>query len=159
VQSRKGGMHEDVVRAVALLSEAAGARAVGRIQWNRRGSSSARIGVVHVRARATLIEDSARLEMTVSRLRPTEPKIAYVADGGSVRRLCVNSVHQPFVGTHKHRVSGDPAGDCYEPDDIPHFELDGPLPPGAHRAIMEAFASECFIDTSDLEWVDPWEGG
>lgn len=152
-----GGMHTDVVRASALLSVAAGARAIGLIQWAKRGS--ARVGVVHVEAQGTLIEDSARLEMKVSLLRPTEPTVAYVADGGAVRRLCVNAEHKPFAGTHKHRISGDPAGDCYEPDDIPKLALDGPLPAGAHRAIMEAFAAECFIDTSDLEWIDPWEGG
>lgn len=148
-----GGMHTEVGQANVLLAPSANARVLGRIQWSKRGS--ARVGRVPVDARGLLDPESARLEFTVSVLRPTEPKIVYLADGASIRRLCVNTPHDPHTGTHKHRVSGDPVGDAYEPTDIPAIELDAEPPPGAHREILEAFAAECFIDVGDLEWTDP----
>lgn len=148
-----GGMHPDVARANVLLVAAADARAIGRVQWTSKGS--ARVGTAFVRAAGLLDPDSARLEFAVSPLRPTQPRVAYIADGASIRRLCVNKPHHPFAGTHKHRVTGDPVGDAYEPTDIPLLDLDAEPPPGAHRAIMEAFAAECFINVDDLEWVDP----
>lgn len=148
-----GGMHSDVALVNVLLAVSAEARAVGRVQWARHGSK--RVGRVLVRARGLLDPESARLEFTVSALRPTEPTVAYIADGAAIRRLCINSEHRPFPGTHKHRANGDPAGNAYEPTDIPTLELDAELPPGAHRAILEAFATECFIGVDSLEWVDP----
>jgi hypothetical protein len=148
-----GGMHSEVGHANVLLASSANAQAFGRIQWSSRGS--ARVGKVPVRAQGLLDPESARLEFTVSVLRPTEPKVAYLADGAAIRRLCVNVEHRPYSGTHKHRVSGDPAGDAYEPSDIPALELDAEPPPNAHREILEAFAAECCIDIGDLEWVDP----
>ncbi|KXK62253.1 hypothetical protein AWW66_09485 [Micromonospora rosaria] len=45
---------------------------------------------------------------------------------------------------------------AYEPDDIPPVPLQPRVAPGTYRAILEAFAAECFIAIGDdFTWREP----
>jgi hypothetical protein len=99
--------------------------------------------------------------MVINPLTPSEPKLQYLVGAGrsgfSARRLCVNTPHRPIDGTHKHLAEpgrGDEA--AYQPDDIPDVPLQPRVAPGTYRAILEAFASECFVELGqDFFWSEP----
>lgn len=142
-----------------LLSPLAQAVTVGGITWRyARGVISE--GTVPVRTVLSAL-NPCRLRMTVNPLSPSEPKLQYLVSTGpqgfSARRLCVNTPHRPFSGTHKHRMEpslGDEA--AYEPNDIPDVPLAPRVAPGTYRAILEAFAAECFVEIGpDFAWVEP----
>ncbi|MBW4703518.1 MULTISPECIES: hypothetical protein [unclassified Micromonospora] len=142
-----------------LLSPLAAATTVGGMTWTAR-SPVIKQGLIRV---VTGIEALApcRLRMTVNELKPSEPALQYLAGEGrlgfSARRLCLNAPHPPFPGTHKHR--SEPGGGeegAYEPDDIPTVPLQPRVAPGTYRAILEAFAAECFIAIGDdFIWREP----
>lgn len=148
------GSHTDAAFVRALLSPRALARTEGPIEWSSRPPRYT--GKVAVSAPGVRI--GGRLELTANELRGGELWIAYIADEGWVRRLCVNQEHRPFVGTHKHRVETR-GEECYEPDDIPPLELSPTTPCGSYREVLIAFAQECHITVGDdLGWTDPWGG-
>jgi hypothetical protein len=99
--------------------------------------------------------------MVVNLLAPSEPKLQYLVGAGrsgfSARRLCVNVPHRPIDGTHKHLAEpgrGDET--AYQPDDIPDVPLQPRVAPGTYRAILEAFAGECFVELGqDFRWSEP----
>lgn len=143
----------------ALLSPLAQAVTVGGITWNaNRGVSKE--GMVRVRT-ALAVLSPCMLRLVVNPLAPSEPKLQYLAGTGrdrfSARRLCVNVPHRPITGTHKHRVEpGSSDEGAYEPTDIPEVPLQPRVAPGTYRAILEAFANECFIEmASDFTWSEP----
>jgi hypothetical protein len=143
----------------ALLSPLAEAVTVGSIAWVAQ-KGVIKEGTVIVRTVLPALS-TCRLRMVVNNLMPAEPKLQYLVatgrDGFAARRLCVNTPHRPIDGTHKHRaeVGGAPES-FYEPDDIPQVPLQPRVAPGTYRAILEAFASECFIEVgSDFAWVEP----
>lgn len=127
-----------------------------RITWVASGTS-ARVGRVDVIAPRGSWEN-LRVEMRVSPLRPERFTLSYVCTAGWIRRLCVNTEHRPFAGTHKHRIVTG-AEDAYEPDDIPAV-IDGPeVPPSAHEDVFRAFVNECSIVMPPaFDWLSPWEG-
>ncbi|WP_157538963.1 hypothetical protein [Micromonospora sp. NBRC 110037] len=143
----------------ALLSPLAEAVTVGGVTWTTK-NSVVREGVVRVNTVISALSP-CRLRMTVNRMKPSEPALQYLAGDGrtgfSARRLCLNTPHSPFPGTHKHRV--EPGGGderAYEPDDIPPVPLQPRVAPGTYRAILEAFAAECFIMIGDdFAWIEP----
>ena len=105
-----------------------------------------------------LIDEDGRLIITANRMRPGEPTLKYIADGGWVRRLCVNREHRPLPGTHKHRVESTGEAECYAPTDIPAVPLSPDVGPQIYRDIIEAFAAECSIAVGDdIGWSEPWE--
>lgn len=142
-----------------LLSPLAAAVTVGGIIWAVK-SPVVKHGIIQV---DTVIKALApcRLRMAVNELKPSEPALQYLAGDGrmgfSARRLCLNTPHRPFPGTHKHR--SEPGGGdegAYEPDDIPAVPLQPRVAPGTYRAILEAFAAECFIAIGDdFIWREP----
>lgn len=107
-----------------------------------------------------LIEGSpegAFVEMTVLRIKFSEPTITFRVPDGWARRLCVNRTHRPFRGTHKHAIVPGDLEDAYQPDDIPHVPLKRRVPVGIHREIMEAFLAECNIELGPgYKWTDPY---
>ncbi|MGC5378748.1 hypothetical protein ACPXB1_09790 [Micromonospora sp. DT68] len=143
----------------ALLSPLAAAVTVGGIIWATK-NHVAREGVIRVDTKIKALAP-CRLQVRVNYLKPSEPQFQYLAGDGrtafSARRLCVNTPHRPFAGTHKHRV--EPGGGeeaAYEPDDIPFVPLQPRVSPGTYRAILEAFAAECFITFgTDFGWSEP----
>lgn len=149
------GSHHDPRFVAALLSSAATARTVGGVHWRHEGPKH--VGTIAVSVGSLDIE-AARLEITTNQLRPAEPSVAYIADGGWIRRLCVNVEHRPFVGTHKHRL--EPIGEePYEPMDIPVVPLSPDVSPQSYREVVAAFAAECSIELGvDYRWTDPWGG-
>ncbi|WBB74193.1 hypothetical protein O7602_01105 [Micromonospora sp. WMMD1128] len=142
-----------------LLSPLAQAVTVGGVTWATR-NRVVREGVLRVDTTLRALTP-CRLRMTVNELKPSEPALQYLAGDGrlgfSARRLCVNTPHRPFSGTHKHR--NEPGGGdegAYEPDDIPAVPLQPRVAPGTYRAILEAFAGECFIAIGDdFIWREP----
>lgn len=141
-----------------LLSDLAVAMTVGGITWQLRQKGNAYDGEVQVR---TKINDLARcrLRIYVSRLKPSEPTLAYLVGSGRTAfpasRLCINGSHGNKM-THKHRTRGDGSEDVYEPDDIPPVPLQSRVAPGTYRAILEAFAAECSVKLGeDFVWTDP----
>ncbi|MFC0008074.1 hypothetical protein [Micromonospora siamensis] len=142
-----------------LLSPLAGAVTVGGITWTTK-NRIVREGALQVNT-ALRVLAPCRLRMMVNELKPSEPTLQYLAGDGrfgfSARRLCINSPHRPFPGTHKHR--SEPGGGdegAYEPDDIPAVPLQPRVAPGTYRAILEAFAAECFIAIGDdFVWREP----
>ncbi|MEU8258851.1 hypothetical protein AB0C06_31830 [Micromonospora inaquosa] len=132
---------------------------VGRITWTTRNHVT-REGLVRVDTSIPALAP-CRLRVLINELKPSEPAFQYLAGDGrlafSARRLCVNTPHRPFAGTHKHRV--EPGGGeeaAYEPDDIPFVPLQPRVPPGTYRALLEAFAAECFITFgTDFGWSEP----
>lgn len=146
----------------ALLSPLAAATTVGRVAWTTK-SHATRQGIIRVDTAIAALAP-CRLRMLVNYLKPSEPQVQYLAGDGrtafSARRLCVNTPHRPFAGTHKHRV--EPGGGeegVYEPDDIPVVPLQPRVSPGTYRAILESFAAECFVAIgADFAWSEPWEG-
>ncbi|WP_132185655.1 hypothetical protein [Micromonospora sp. KC606] len=145
-----------------LLSPLAAAVTVGGITWTAK-SPVVREGIVRVQTAIPVLAP-CRLRMTVNELKPSEPALQYLAGDGrtgfSARRLCLNTPHRPFPGTHKHR--NEPGGGeegAYEPDDIPAVPLQPRVAPGTYRAILEAFAAECFIAIGDdFVWCEPRGG-
>ncbi|SCG61688.1 hypothetical protein GA0070560_11689 [Micromonospora halophytica] len=143
----------------ALLSPLAQAVTLGGITWTTK-NRVVREGTIRVDTTITALAP-CRLRMTVNELRPSEPALQYLAGDGrlgfSARRLCLNTPHRPFPGTHKHR--SEPGGGdegAYEPDDIPAVPLQPRVAPGTYRAILEAFAAECFIAIGDdFIWREP----
>ncbi|MEV0001390.1 hypothetical protein AB0H28_03755 [Micromonospora sp. NPDC050980] len=145
----------------ALLSPLARAVTVGGITWTAtRGQGSSKEGIVRVRT-ALAVLSPCLLRLVVNPLAPSEPKLQYLVGAGrdrfSARRLCVNVPHRPITGTHKHRVEpGSSDEGAYEPTDIPEVPLQPRVAPGTYRAILEAFANECFIEmASDFAWSEP----
>jgi len=142
-----------------LLSPTAEARTIGGVTWKLDGTIRWE-GEVDVRTVLPMLA-SCRLRLVVNKLAPSEPKLQYLVKAGrngfAARRLCLNVPHSPFDGTHKHRAepgSGDE--DTYEPDDIPELPLAPRVAPGTYRAILEAFAKECFIEIGpDFVWTEP----
>lgn len=142
-----------------LLSSAANAVTLGPIVW-AAGRGTATEGIVRVRTVLPALAP-CRLRMVVNSLAPSEPKLQYLVGDGragfSARRLCVNTPHRPFSGTHKHKV--EPGGGlegAYEPNDIPAVPLQPRVAPGTYRAILEAFAAECSVEIgTDFRWTEP----
>lgn len=142
----------------ALLSSVAKAATQGPIVWSGRGVT--REGIVRVQTVLTELAP-CRLRMVVNTLAPSEPKLQYLVgdgrDGFAARRLCINTPHRPFAGTHKHWIQpGGGMEGAYEPDDIPTVPLQPRVSPGTYRAILEAFAAECSIEIgTDFVWTEP----
>ncbi|MDG4806499.1 hypothetical protein O7634_06985 [Micromonospora sp. WMMD1120] len=143
----------------ALLSPLAEAVTVGRIIWTTK-NHVVREGLIRVDTSINALAP-CRLRVLVNERKPSEPAFQYLAGDGrmafSARRLCINTPHRPFAGTHKHRV--EPGGGeeaAYEPNDIPVVPLQPRVSPGTYRAILEAFAAECFITFgTDFGWSEP----
>ncbi|MER7166540.1 hypothetical protein ABT336_10810 [Micromonospora sp. NPDC000207] len=143
----------------ALLSPLSKAVTVGGVTWATKGSVI-KNGIIRVDTAISALAP-CRLRMTVNELKPSEPTLQYLIGDGrwgfSARRLCLNTPHRPFSGTHKHR--SEPGGGdekAYEPDDIPFVPLQPRVAPGTYRAILEAFAAECFIAIGDdFIWREP----
>ena len=142
-----------------LLSPLAQAVTVGGITWSTK-NQVIREGTVRVDTIMPALTP-CRLRISLNPHKPSEPALQYLISEGrtgfSARRLCMNTPHRPLPGTHKHRV--EPGGGeegAYEPDDIPPLPLQPRVAPGAYRAILEAFAAECYIVIGDdFSWVEP----
>ncbi|WFE62588.1 hypothetical protein [Micromonospora sp. WMMD714] len=143
----------------ALLSPLAAATTVGGISWTAK-SPMIKHGLLRVDTDIMALAP-CRIRMMVNELEPSEPKLQYLVGDGrsgfSARRLCLNTPHRPIPGTHKHR--SEPGGGeegAYAPDDIPAVPLQPRVAPGTYRAILEAFAAECFISIGDdFIWREP----
>lgn len=157
--SRQSSQLATAANVGTLLSLAAKAVTAGGIAWVATRVQT-KEGTVKVRTVLPALAP-CRLRIVVNALAPSEPKLQYLAgagrDGFSARRLCINVPHRPLTGTHKHRLEpslGDE--DAYEPNDIPQVPLAPRVAPGTYRAILEAFAAECFVEIgSDFIWVEP----
>ncbi|WP_157180414.1 hypothetical protein [Protofrankia coriariae] len=142
-----------------LLSPVAEAVTVGGIIWVPIRATG-KEGTVRVRTTLSTLAP-CRLRIVINTLVPSEPRMQYLAGAGretfSARRLCLNIPHRPFDGTHKHRTEPRSADEsAYEPDDIPEVPLAPRVAPGACRAVLEAFARECFIEIGpDFVWTEP----
>ncbi len=137
-----------------LLSPLANAVTVGAMHWQ---AIKPRVKEGRVMVRTDILDlDEGELIMRIRAPAPSEPKLTYLIGGAAARRLCVNGNHPPLPGTHKHRfrISGADE-DAYAPDDIPDVPLAPRVAPGVYRAILEAFASECFITVGDDCWTEP----
>jgi len=143
----------------ALLSPLAQAVTSGGVTWaTLRGSATE--GIIKVGTKIPIMP-SCRIRLVINSLSPSEPRLQYLVGlgqaGFSARRLCVNVPHRPFAGTHKHRA--EPGGGdegAYQPDDIPEVPLQPRVAPGTYRAILEAFAAECFVGFGpDFVWSEP----
>lgn len=146
----------------SLLSPVASATTVGGITWQPKAGPVME-GLVQVRVAIAALMPCV-LRMTVNRLAPSEPFLQYLVGAGrerfSARRLCINQEHRPLSGTHKHRT--EPAiGDevPYKPDDIPEVPHAPRVAPGTYRAIFEAFAAECVIESDPISSGLSREGG
>jgi len=143
----------------ALLSTTAKAVTVGGVAWTPK--QAAKEGIINVRTALASPLAPCRLRIVVNPLAPSEPKLQYLVGDGrerfSARRLCVNVPPRPISGTHKHRAepgTGDEG--AYQPLDIPSVPLQPRVAPGTYRAILEAFAAECFVEVGpDFTWIDP----
>ncbi len=144
----------------ALLSPLAQAVTNGGVVWVQGQGSPTREATIQVRTALPALEP-CRLRMVVNLLAPSEPKLQYLVGAGrsgfSARRLCVNVPHRPIDSTHKHLAEpgrGDET--AYQPDDIPDVPLQPRVAPGTYRAILEAFAGECFVELGqDFRWSEP----
>ena len=134
------GSHNDPRFVAALLSRVARAHATGGVVWRKEGPRH--VGTIPITVAALDIE-TARIEITANEFRPGEPTMAYIADGGWIRRLCINRPHRPIDGTHKHRL--ERAGEePYAPTDIPPLPLSPDVDPESYREVVAVFAAECF---------------
>lgn len=143
-----------------LLSGVARAVTVGGMGWHSERQGDARVGEVRIETAVSALEP-CRLQMYISRFKPSEPALLFLAGPGRrgfpARRLCVNGRHGSTL-THKHRIFPTGWEDTYEPDDIPEVPLQPRVAPGTYRAILEAFAAECKVSLGeDFVWTEPWE--
>lgn len=149
------GELQDFRVAATLVSSLALARTIGSWTWLHNGRSH--LGEVAVSTNVAGAS-ATRLRMTVHELRPSEPRLQYLATEGWIRRLCLNRPHRPIHGTHKHRVGAE-GETAYEPVDIPIPPLAPRVQHGTLYGILAAFAGECMIELSDdLDWSPPWKG-
>lgn len=149
------GSHADAVFVRSLLDPSVGARTRGGVLWAPTAGTSI-IGKVEVLA-PTIVQDSARLEIRVTPERRETFFCSYIADGGTVRRLCVNKPRGSAL-THKHRSEVAGLGECYEPTDIPFVPRVPEVPSSVYLEVLQAFANECNIELSDdFAWSAPWE--
>lgn len=149
------GSHVDAAFVRALLDEPARARTRGGILW-RKGDGTAVVGVVAVEAPG-YVRESARLEVRVSPQRPETFFCSYVADGGFLRRLCVNKPRGEGL-IHKHRAEIVGPGECYTPTDIPFVPRLPNVSTSVYLEVLRAFANECRIEVGDdFVWTPPWK--
>lgn len=141
----------------ALLSGASEAVAEGPVRWS--GTQGRRLGVLPVRTCISTVS-VGELRMTVNAAAPSEPCLVYLIGGSALRRLCCNVSHRPLNGTHKHRLDPVMRNDdaAYAPHGIPDFPLSQTVVAGVYRAVLRAFAEECFISLpgdDGLWWTEP----
>lgn len=151
-----GGVHSSVAYVRASLDPAANAVTVGGIAWTRAQGTSL-VGKVEV-SFASGLTGRARLEVRLSPERPENLFCIYLAEGGWLRRLCVNGGHQRRRFTHKHCAERSGPDDSYEPDDIPLVPRVPAPDPSLYREVFEAFAAECNVSLgADFTWTPPWK--